>query len=125
MISLGRDLIASMNGANYRVRRTATGSYDNTGVYQDGVQTVITVFASVQPLTGDDIERIPEGDRTKDMWKVYAADELRIHDEKTGAKADKITIMGDEYVVQDVRKWPGHWRATVVKVEEATVAGGT
>jgi len=122
MISLGRDLIASMNGQNYSTKRVATGSYNSAGVYVPGTSSTINVFASVQPLGGKDLVRIPEGDRTRQRHKLYSADLMQSNNETTGATADIVTIDGGTFQVESVEKWTDYYKVIVVNQERAEVA---
>lgn len=118
MISLGRSLIQNLNGADYSVERSGGGSYAN-GVWQESGTSVVSVFASVQPLSGSDLERIAQGDRLKEFLKLYSADEVFTLNEITGAKADAITIDGKVYLAYSVQKWPSYWKVLAVKQEDA------
>lgn len=118
-VSLGRNLIQSMNGQTLTGTRTTSTGYVN-GVYT-ATTAAISVLASVQPVSADDILRIPEGDRERQMWKLYSADELRAANEATKAKPDQLTIDGDLFIVKMVEKWPAYWKALAIKVEAASL----
>lgn len=122
MLSLGSDLIVAMNGTALLVLRTATGAYvEATGLWEAGAEVTIEAICSVQPVNGDDMLRIPEGDRVKKILKLYSDTELRVHNEATGAQADTVTIEGEQYQVKIVEKWPTYWKAFVVRVETASI----
>lgn len=116
MVSLGRSLIQSMNGKRRTLKRSVDAGYVN-GVW-NSVVTGVYVMAGVQPATGADIKRLPEGDRAKKVLRVYSADELRVHDEKAGLPADIIIIGQDDFVVVEVERWPNYWKALVVRREQ-------
>lgn len=99
-----RGLIRSMKGTTYTVTRDA-GGYVN-GVWTPNTSTV-NVLAAVQPLTGPELVRLPEGDRERAVFKVYSADEIRTRDE--------IAVSGVTYQLQNVEPWSGHWKAVAVK----------
>lgn len=77
-----------------------------------------TAFASKQPLAGHEIVRIPEGDRTRQRFKLYSADHLRVHDEATGAIADVVILPEGKFQVESVEPWTNFWKAIIVKIEQ-------
>lgn len=123
MISLGRDLIASLNGTTLTFKRKAKGSYVR-GLWVDGDEEEVSIFASVQPLGGKDLMRIPEGDRTRKRLKLYSADEALISLRVDLIESDVIPYDGSSYQVESVEKWPSYWKiivAEVNKIEESPV----
>jgi hypothetical protein len=116
-MALGRSLIVSMGGEEFIVKRSSGGSYVN-GVYTGPPLAGVTITASKQPL-GRDVENLAEGDRTKNSVKLYSADELKIHNEKTGAAADVIIIDGSDFEIKYVEAWPNYWKAIAVEVESS------
>lgn len=118
MISLGRSLIASMNGAFYTVKRSKAGKYVD-GIWQEDKckDKTTTVFASIQPVTGDDLKRLEEGDRQSDTRKLYSADPLYTSNDTNQAHADIVLIDGKEYQVQVAEHWPNYTKAIAVRVK--------
>ena len=57
------------------IARTGPGAYVR-GVWTQGAPAAVTIQASVQPVTGRELEALPEGLRTKGVVKVYSDDEL-------------------------------------------------
>ena len=101
-ISLGRSLIASMNGKNYTLKRKNPGSYV-AGKWVDGSNiSGLVAFASIQPLSGKEMVRIPEGDRNRERKVAYSADELRVADPSGKYKADILTVDGQDFQVESV-----------------------
>lgn len=117
-MSLGRSLIRSMGGKEYPVTRSRGGSYI-AGIWteDDSGPADLKALMSEQPVTGKDIERIEEGDRNKEIKKVYSADELRIHNESTGSQADIVTIRGKQFQVQTVERWTDYWKCLIISLE--------
>lgn len=124
-VSLGRDLIASMNGQQLTVRRYAPGSYV-AGKYVPGATSAPACLASVQPLSGNEIVRIPEGDRQRERKKLYAADLLQISNEAVMQKADEILgLEGRDWQVESVQKWTDYWKCIIVAIEPDEQTGGS
>jgi hypothetical protein len=116
-MNLGADLIASLDGQTLPVTRSAGGGYVN-GFWVENAQEEFDIIASVQPLNDQEIEFLPEGDRTKAAKKIYTATELRVHVSETSAKPDLVGIEGDEYKVIRVQRWHGHYKCLVVRESE-------
>lgn len=86
--------------------RRAAGSYMPDGRWHQGTQTSATITASVQPASGRDLMRLPEGLRTGDVVTIIAdADVLRTADERTGLIADHIVHDEEEYEVVEVQNF--------------------
>lgn len=81
------------------VKRTVAGAYVN-GVYVEGSESTITIQASVQPMSGEDIVAVPEGRRSSDMVKLYAATNLNAQgDAGSGQSPDRIVWLGKDYEI--------------------------
>lgn len=85
--------------------------------------TTSTIRGSLQPVTGHDLEQLPEGDRSRAVLKVYALSETRTAT-PGGPPSDRITIDGNTYLVYQVQFWPRvggvpqHWRTILVRLAE-------
>ena len=114
MVSLGRDLIASMNGKKLSVTRFFLGEYVD-GVFVDATAPeTVEVLATVVPLSPADIKNLPQGARSSDSRKLYSADPLQVIEEETQRRADLVLIDGKTYKVISVAAWPDFWEAIVV-----------
>lgn len=98
--------------------RSAPGSYDK-GRYVPGATTELEIVASVQPAGGRDLQRLPEGQRTRETIAVWSPNEIRTANDAAGAAADRIEWQGRTYEVQLVEPWvPGqYWRAIAAKMD--------
>jgi len=61
------------------ITRKAAGTYEN-GHYVDGTETVISIMANVQPLSGSQILQLAEADREKESWAILTESEIRVND---------------------------------------------
>lgn len=118
-ISLGRSLIASMNGKNYNVTRRNPGSYVNGKWVEGSLITPLVAFASIQPMTGREMMRIPEGDRNRERKIAYSADLLKVAEPTAKTKADILNVDGQDFQVESVEPWTDYWKAVIVKVNES------
>lgn len=100
-------------------KRQAAGEYID-GIWYDGGWTEATITASVQPASGTDLERLPEGLRTTDIVTVFTSDALRVANETSGYKSDRVVFQGEEYEVIEVEQWTlpqlPHYKATAARV---------
>lgn len=86
-----------------RIRFDA-GSVNNLR-YQAGSETR-TDFedGSKQPVTSEDLERLPEGKRHRAEWRLYTEADLRTDDQKAGLPGDHVEMDGEEYEVEQIEK---------------------
>lgn len=85
----------------FDVLREASGSYVN-GVYTAGAKSVISIQASIQPATEQDLITAPEGRRISDMVKVYTDTSLQEGGEGTSLQPDLIVWRGYAYEVSSI-----------------------
>lgn len=87
------------------VRRTDPGIVNGAGFYVDGAQTVVTMRACIQPLNGRDSEKLPQGMRTSDAYRVYADALLYGAESPDGRPADIIEHGGEDFRIVKVERW--------------------
>jgi hypothetical protein len=81
-------------------RRYAAGSWVS-GEYAPGASTDTTIAASVQPLDGDDLQSLDEGDRARRSRKLYTTADLRTA-LQSGASGDAENLPADQVVIDTV-----------------------
>ena len=108
------------------VKRQAAGAYV-AGVWVPGAASQVTIQASVQPASAEDMQRLPEGQRQTGAVKLYTSDTLltSIGDQK----ADVVVTEQGEYEVSVADVWnngliphKAYLCARVVDAETRTVA---
>lgn len=111
-------MIRRLSGKNRTVTRVdADGAYSTEdGTFQPGDTITFPVMASVQPATPDDLVSIPEGDRDRERFRVYALCNLNNVIVSKLRKSDLIDIDGVSYQVESVEHWPNHSKSIVVRV---------
>lgn len=94
-----------------QIERLVSDGYDDNGRRLAGGPVVETVIGTVQPASGRDLRRLPEGLREAGAITLYAPAEIRLN--------DTVTHAGRRYSVGHVEAWPrgGYWRA--IATEEA------
>lgn len=109
-------------------RRYSAGSRAATGYWVEGSSTDSSITASVQPASGEELQVLPEGTRTKRAIRVYTTTELRTADPQAGTSADDLVISGlvgiddGTYQVQHVKSYYAllaHHKAIAVRRQEA------
>lgn len=109
-------------------RRYSAGSRASTGYWVEGSSTDSSIVASVQPASGEELQVLPEGERTKRAIRVYTATELRTTDPQAGTSSDELVISGlvgiddGTYQVQHVEPYYAllaHHKAIAVRRQEA------
>lgn len=95
--------IASFASGTYTVTRRSATSYGSDGRLDAPTTSTVSIVASVQPLTGDELARLPEGFQTNELLAVWTATELRT--QTATNSADFITINGATWEVQKVERW--------------------
>ena len=106
------------------VIRRAAGTNDE-GMYRPGATTTLTLEpAVIHTASGRDMERLPEGQRTKEAIVILTPEALRIGT-PGGVMADRISHAGALWEVTHVEDWlshAGYFRAIATKIEaEPTV----
>ena len=69
------------------ISRTAGDAYDNDGLFQKGTSSSFTLDGpSVQPASSEDVQVLPEGERSKEAINIYSLERLlpAISDQATG-----------------------------------------
>lgn len=111
------DVVANLGSGSYTVTRTVPGGYGSDGRWQPGTPSTLTINASVQPLNGRDLERLPEGERTTERLKVYSA--TRLFTSGAGQDPDVITVEGVDHQVETAETWGpngNYWKMIVRSV---------
>jgi len=87
------------------IKRQSASTLVN-GVYVNGAITTLTIQASIQPLSGEDVKMLPEGARVGDKVKVYTDTNLQVLGEALRIEPDVIVWRGHDYkcISVDVRQ---------------------
>lgn len=121
------------------VTRYDPGAYDSNGLWVDGSTSVLSVNASVQPVTPrarqaieDEIQR-EGGSHLVGLLVVYSDQELKGDYKNTGEIGDRFTVQGQTFEVIKRSHWNGgiisdspkitlgHWQCYAALVDEKTL----
>jgi hypothetical protein len=103
------------------LRRFAAGSRGTDGRFAPGATTDTTIYASMQPVSGRDLQRLPEGERSRDALKAYTETALQTAEAGGLLLSDRIVYGGRVYEVFQVQPWVGplpHYEALVLRLAE-------
>ncbi len=97
--------VLALSSGDYVVTRAAGPKTYTQGkaVAPTTSPSTLTVTASVQPLTGRELQRLPEGMRTKELMKMYLVEELLVS--APGQEPDTVSIDGVDFQVEAVERW--------------------
>lgn len=103
------------------ILRKTKGSYVN-GDWVEGVETKVPLDVNIQPFKDEDLLLLPEAGRSREWYKLYCADEIRMDKQgDDGWAADEFVYEGDRYKVMKVRSYHmgtlDHFRATAARME--------
>jgi hypothetical protein len=107
-VLLRRYTTSMARGSDGRIASTL--SYDET-----------TILMSVQPLNGQELSMLPEGERHRDRKKGYTITLLRTADQHLKTMADRIVVDGIEYEVHQVERERSvipHYKVSLIRVQE-------
>ena len=100
--------------ATYSVERPGVTSY-SAGVGSKAASTTFTIKGNAQPLSGNELLQLSEGDRQRQNMKLYTKTELMVN--------DLVTIdSGNAFEVQNVEDWTRqirlpHYKARIMRVD--------
>jgi hypothetical protein len=94
--------MAILGATTHTVTRSATGLYVD-GDYTR-TTTTLDISASVQPLTGVDLQRLPEAERTAGRYKLYTETELLTSRELSGELLAADTVPFDGLDMRVIRE---------------------
>ena len=102
-------------------RTSAQGTYVD-GEWVEGTETQVPLEVNIQPFKDQDLLLLPEADRSREWYKIYCADEIRMDKQGTsGWSADEFVYEGNRYKVMKVKFYEmgilDHYRATAARLE--------
>lgn len=81
-----------------------TGSRDASGFYIAAEGTPVVIDATVNPIPGEELDRLPAGERQEINLRVITRYELNVPD-ATGAPGDLIIYEGEKYEVREAQRY--------------------
>lgn len=96
------DVIAEIATGTYTVTRYTSPGYVN-GRAQPAVASTFGVLGCLQPLSGRQLDRLPENLRGREVMSLYCTVELKTGGE--GVQPDVVAADGATWQVQQVERW--------------------
>ena len=122
MLVSGILVTAGASQATGTIISTVGGFID--GDYDEGSTTASSIKMSVQPLEGEELDLMTQGERTSKWYKGYTVTLLRTADEPNSRRADRITRAdGTVFEVQTIKRWTGnlsHYDVNMTEVNDGT-----
>lgn len=84
--------------------RTRTASWVD-GVYTQSAPTTSTIQGSIQPITGRDIEQMPEGEIRSGKWKLYTQSALQFADPTVPQSTTEVSVEGRWLRAVTLSRW--------------------
>jgi len=116
-------LVESFLTGQYVVTRRERARFVS-GIAVSGPTSSLSISASVQPATGADVLRLPEGRRLVETRVIYTTTQLLVGSEGSPNESDLISIDGQNWEVQHVESWQqaeGSFFRCIAQVSQAAV----
>jgi hypothetical protein len=97
--------ISMLGASTYTVTRFAQSSWTD-GEHVRGAPSTFDIVASIQPLTGRELQDLPEGQRNVGNLNCYTETLLLTGEDQ--AAPDRLDYKGTDYEVQAVEDWTDH-----------------
>ena len=108
-------VIARFKTGDYTVTRSANGTYVN-GRLVAGAPSTFSIEASIQPVTGRELQALPEAYHGEEVKVIYTVTELL-----AAPTPDVVTIDGEAWEVFKCQRWQAfggtHYRAHAARSE--------
>jgi len=110
----------ALGGIEISIQRFEKGAWTG-GKLHSKPMPPFTTKAVVQPMTGRDLETLPEGRRQDHVIKLYTDVRLLVSDDHAKERADVLTIDGEFFEVIHSENWQGlgltHHKAFAARVK--------
>lgn len=97
------------------IKRMSGESYID-GHLIEGSETIINIRASIQPMKPEEMQELPEGRRSDEVFKLFTKTKLYT---VTNQNPDTLTINSEDYEVISVGKYQSnvisHYKALIAK----------
>lgn len=98
------DVIA-MADSYLEVERREPGEFVDGVYHKDETPCRFCITGSIQPATNEEIQRLPEGQRTREVFKLYTTHQLRVGDAKQEEEPDIVRWSGKRFEVSAEGAW--------------------
>lgn len=103
------------------VKRKPPGNYIN-GIWQDGELQDLTIQASIQPTSPNDLENLAEGRFMNNTYKLYSSEPFQSADDNANLQPDMIILPEGNFEVVSCQYWQNsiisHYKTIISKLPE-------
>lgn len=103
------------------LRTFAAGSTGTDGRWVEGTTTDTALVGSLQPLNGDEVQALPEGDRQRRTRKVYTTTPISAGSVQDGIRPDQVLDGSEVWEVTSVAREGAilpHYKAILMAPQE-------
>lgn len=107
-------VVTSLASGTYTVKRRGPTTVGSDGRADTAASSTFSVTASVQPMSGRELQRLPEGLRVAERRNFFTTTALQVT-----AAPDVVSIDGEDWEVESVQAWGtlgAYFLAVVAKV---------
>jgi len=108
-------VVLALSSGTYTVTRRTASAYDTDGLLTAPTTSTLSATGSLQPASGRDLQRLPEGMRTREARVFFTPTLLRCD----VGEPDTLAADGDTWEVSNVEAWGtlgSYYKATLLKV---------
>lgn len=96
------------------LKRPSPGNYVD-GRWVEGGFTDTIITASIQPLSGQEMQSLPEARRLSENYKMYTSFQVRTVEEAgSDQNADRVVFFGNEYEIHQINTWQNNSNFVIV-----------
>lgn len=115
-------VIGVFTTGTYAVTRTVAATYGTDGRLIAGSTSVINMDASIQPMSGRELQALPEGAHGREVRKMFSKSELSTR--TPGNDPDLVMYKSESWEVLSVSAWEAfglgsggdHWEAIIARI---------
>ena len=113
------DLSATVDrfSVEYTIRsRAAATAVD--GELVEGAESSRTIQALIYPMTGKELRRLPENERSSDMLTIFSSEEIVSQSQAAKVPAEILEFAGVDYEFDKVEPWSAqgkYWQARATR----------
>lgn len=118
--------MATLFNRKFEYIELGSGSYDASGNYVAGEKSSRIVRGTIQSVSGDDLLRIPEGNRQTGAVKIYSSEKLNVRTQNGAGVGYVRTVAGIVYQLEQELPFPNlpkitHWKYLACEIPKAQI----
>ncbi len=103
----------------FKVKRPATGEYDDNGIWVEQPAAVFSAKGSIQAASAKELLDVEEGRRTNGVLRIYTATKIFTASVKSKRQPDVLIIGDDEWLIEKVEdrfEFAGYYKVVTSKI---------